>query len=130
INHIYGKFLGELATPLAILTAVRMFRKRLRKFTDVLRMSYLDKKEYLMSRKILPRIAAGAAVVLLALLIPWPHETMEVPIRLMPARTVQIAAPADATVASVLVREGQQVAAGATLARLASRAVEGWPREL
>ena len=130
INHIYGKFLGELATPLAILTAVRMFRKRLRKFTDVLRMSYLDKKEYLMSRKILPRIAAGAAVVLLALLIPWPHETMEVPIRLMPARTVQIAAPADATVASVLVREGQQVAAGATLARLASRAVEGRPREL
>jgi putative peptide zinc metalloprotease protein len=118
INHIYGKFLGELATPLAILTALRMFRKRLRKFTDVLRMAYLDKKEYLMSRKVLPRIAAGAAVVLLALIIPWPHETLEVPVRLGPASTVQIAAPADATIASVGVREGQRIAAG-PLARLA-----------
>jgi multidrug efflux pump subunit AcrA (membrane-fusion protein) len=130
INHIYGKFLGELATPLAILTALRMFRKRLRKFTDVLRMAYLDKKEYLMSPKMLPRIAAGGAVVLLALIIPWPHETMEVPTRLAPASTVQIAAPADATVASVGVREGQRIAAGDVLARLASRAVEGRPREL
>ena len=83
-----------------------------------------------MSRKVLPRIAAGAAVVLLALIIPWPHETLEVPIRLGPASTVRIASPADATVASVAVREGQRIAAGDVLARLASRAVEGRPREL
>ncbi len=130
INHIYGKFLGELATPLAILTALRMFRKRLRKFTDVLRMSYLDKKEYLMSRKVLPRIAAASAVLLLVLFLPWPHETLDVPIELKPSRTVRVTAPADSTVASVSVREGQRVAAGDTLARLASRTVEGRPREL
>jgi len=130
VNHIYGFFLGELATPLAVLTAIRMFRKRLRKFTDVLRMFYLDKKEYLMSPKVKRRIAVGTAVVLVALIVPWPHETLEVPVLLRPARTVRVAAPADGTVASVSVDEGESVAAGATLARLANRSVETHPREL
>ena len=130
INHIYGFFLGELATPLAILTAIRMFRKRLRKFTDVLRMFYLDKKEYLMSPKVKRRIIIGASAALVVLALPWPHETLEIPVRLRPSRVVRVAAPADATVAAVDVAEGDRVAAGATLARLASREVESHPSEL
>ncbi|HET7453188.1 MAG TPA: efflux RND transporter periplasmic adaptor subunit [Thermoanaerobaculia bacterium] len=130
INHIYGFFLGELATPLAILTAIRMFRKRLRKFTDVLRMFYLDKKEYLMSPKVKRRLVIGAVAAFVVLALPWPHETLEIPVRLRPSRVVRVAAPADATVAAVDVAEGDRVAAGASLARLASREVETHPSEL
>jgi putative peptide zinc metalloprotease protein len=130
IAHIYGKFFGELATLLTLLTVLRMFRKRIRKFTDVLRMFYLDKKEYLMSRKVQRRLAVAAAIILLALILPWPHETLEVPIVLRPANTVQVFAPADATVAAVNVREGDAVAPGRPLARLASREVENRVKEL
>ncbi len=129
-GHIYGLFAGELTTPLTLLTFYRMFGKRLRKFTDVLRMFYLDKKEYLMSRRVLQRLAVAGAVVLLALVIPWPHETMEIPIMLKAKNTVRVSAPADATVAGVDVKEGDAVAAGTVLARLSSRAVESRIQEL
>ena len=130
INHIYGFFLGEFATPLAILTAIRMFRKRLRKFTDVLKMFYLDKKEYLMSPKIKRRLGVAGAVVLLALILPWPHETLEVPILLGPATTSRVTAPADATVQAVDVHEGDSVDRGRALARLASPEIENRVKEL
>jgi putative peptide zinc metalloprotease protein len=130
IAHIYGLFAGELATLLTLLTVYRMFRKRLSKFTDVLRMFYLDKKEYLMSRKVLRRLAAAAAVVLLGIVLPWPHETLQFPIALKPSSAVQVSAPADATVAAVEVGEGDHVTQGRVLARLASRNVESRVQEL
>jgi multidrug efflux pump subunit AcrA (membrane-fusion protein) len=93
-------------------------------------MVYLDKKEYLMSPKILRRLAVGAAVFLLILILPWPHESFELPVILKPAATLQVSAPADATVASVAVGEGDQVMPGSTLAVLTSRSVESRIREL
>jgi multidrug efflux pump subunit AcrA (membrane-fusion protein) len=107
-----------------------MFRKKLRKFTDVLRMFYLDKKEYLMSPRVQKRLAGAAAIILLALILPWPHETFEVPIVLKPSHAVRVSAPADATVEAVNVREGDRVAAGHALARLSSRAVDSRIQEL
>ena len=130
IAHLYGLFAGELAPLLSLLTVLRMFRKRLSKFTDVLRMFYLDKKEYLMSPKVLRRLAVAAAVLFLALVLPWPHETLQVPIALKPSKAVQVFAPADATVAAVDVQEGEFVVPGHPLARLASRSVEGRVEEL
>ncbi|MGH9443146.1 MAG: efflux RND transporter periplasmic adaptor subunit [Thermoanaerobaculia bacterium] len=129
-NHVIGMFAGEWTTLLTLLLCYRMFRKKIRKFTDVLRMFYLDKKEYLMSRKVQRRLAAGAAIVFLVLIIPWPHETFEVPIVLKPSAAIQVAAPADATVEAVEVHEGDRVAAGHVLARLSSRAVESRIQEL
>lgn len=129
-GHMYSFFAGELTPLLTLLTFLRLFRKRLKKFTDLLRMFYLDKKEYLMSRKMLQRLAASVAIVLLVILIPWPHETLDVSMTLKPARTVQITAPADATVVAVDIREGDRVTSGRLLGRLASRAVESRVREL
>ena len=130
VNHIYGFFLGELATPLAILTAIRMFRKRLSKFTDVLRMFYLDKKEYFMSRKGQIRLAALGAAAALAIFLPWPHEVFESPVVLKAGSEARIEVPADAAVESVDVREGQKVAPGTQLARLSSSDVAEKSREI
>ena len=128
--HVIGMFAGEWTPLLTLLVVLRMFRKKLKKFTDVLRMFYLDKKEYLMSPKVKRRLAVAGAVVLLVLILPWPHETFEVPIVLKPANAVSVSAPADATVEAVNVREGDRVPAGRELARLTSRAVEGRIQEL
>lgn len=130
IAHLYGLFAGELAGLLTLLTVLRMFRKRIRKFTNVLRMFYLDKKEYLMSPKVQRRLAVAASIVVLALILPWPHESLQVGIVLRPSTTVEVAAPADATVASVEVREGDYVRPGSTLALLTSRTVESRIQEL
>jgi multidrug resistance efflux pump len=88
-------------------------------------MFYLDKKEYLMSPKVQKRLFMAAAVVVLLLILPLPHETMQLPVVLRAATTVQINAPADATVGAVAVREGEAVMPGRVLARLSSRAVDG-----
>ncbi len=128
--HVIGMFAGEWTPLLTLLVVLRMFRKKLRKFTDVLRMFYLDKKEYLMSRKIQRRLAVAGAILLLALVIPWPHETFEVPVVLKPFRSVRVSAPADSTVEAVNVREGDRVGPGHALARLSSRAVESRIQEL
>jgi putative peptide zinc metalloprotease protein len=130
ISHIYGKIFGEFAALLTVLTVLRMFRKRIQKFTDVLKMFYLDKKEYFMSRKVQRRLAVAGAILLLAIVLPWPHETLQVPIALKPSSAFQVSAPADATVESVEIREGDVVTSGRLLARLSSRAVESRIQEL
>src|ERR1039457_902942 len=71
--HFYGKVLPDFALLLMLATLLQFFRKRVNAVWRVLRLFYLDKKEYLMSKRMRVPLLAAAAAILFVMAIPWSH---------------------------------------------------------
>lgn len=123
-NHLYSRLFPDFATVLLLLTLYRVFRKRARIFTGVVRMFYLDKKEFLMSPKIVRVLAAVAAILLLAAIVPWSQQTISGEAVLEPVRVLRVGAPEDGVVVRTGVREGDEVHRDQPLLELASGSLD------
>jgi putative peptide zinc metalloprotease protein len=118
--NFYSKYFPNVALLLVTITMLKIFKKRVNLALRVLKLFYLDKKELLMSKRMRPRLAAAAAVVLVAVAVPWTRRSVSSPIVLEPLSVARLEAPETAGVASVAVHEGQTVARGQVLLTLAS----------
>jgi putative peptide zinc metalloprotease protein len=127
--NFYAKYFPNVAIVLLALTLLRLFRKNVRAFLQGVRLLYLDKKEWIMSRRARPYILGGAAALLLVLAIPWTPWSIDTDVVLLPWTEARIEAPEDGTVTEVLVREGDAVNRDAVIAMLASPEVESGLRE-
>ena len=122
--NLYSKYFPDSAVLLLVPTIYLIFRKRARVFFRVLRLFYLDKKEFLMSRRARPYLAGIAAALLLILAIPWSRQTIRAHIVLRPVSLIRVEAPEDATVLDVLARERDDVRQGQVVVSLASATLE------
>jgi putative peptide zinc metalloprotease protein len=128
--NFYSKYFPNVAVLLLVLTLLRLFRKRVRLVIRTARLFYLDKKDLLMSSRSRKPLLAAAAVLAAILLVPWTHRKIRTGIVLRPATQVSLEAPEDAVVAEVLSGEGDAVAAGQPVLRLASPAAQAEGLEL
>jgi multidrug efflux pump subunit AcrA (membrane-fusion protein) len=122
--NFYSKYFPNVAVVLLLLTLYRVFRKRVRLFTRTAHLTYLDKKDLIMSPKSRRPLIAAGAVLLVLLLLPWTHRTVRAPIVLTAATRASLEAPEDAVVIDVLAREGDLVAPGQPLLLLSSASAE------
>jgi putative peptide zinc metalloprotease protein len=128
--NFYFRYFPNLATLLLVLTLLRLFRKRVRLVTRTARLFYLDKKDLLMSQRSRRPLVAAAALLLVLLLVPWSHRRIRTEVVLRPAARVHLEAPEDAVVVEVLAGEGDRIAAGQPVLRLASPAAQAEGLEL
>jgi putative peptide zinc metalloprotease protein len=128
--NFYSKYFPNLALLLLAVTLLRLFRKRVRLVVRTGRLLYLDKKDLVMSSRSRRPLAVGIAVLAAVLLVPWTHRKISTEIRLRPSTEVRLQAPEDAIVAEVLAHEGDVVAAGQPVLRLASPQAMAVGREL
>jgi putative peptide zinc metalloprotease protein len=128
--NFYSKYFPNLAVLLLVLTLLRLFRKRVRLVTRTGRLFYLDKKDLIMSSRSRKPLLAGVALLAVVLLVPWTHRKVRTDIRLRASTEARLEAPENAVVAEVLANEGDVVAAGQPIFRLASPALASRGREL
>jgi multidrug efflux pump subunit AcrA (membrane-fusion protein) len=83
-------------------------------------MFYLDKKEFLMSPRVLRRLGVLAGLLVLAAVIPWSRETISGEAVIQPIRTLRVEAPEDGVVVRTVVREGDRVQKGQPLLEMSS----------
>jgi putative peptide zinc metalloprotease protein len=122
--NFYAKYFPNVAIVLLALTLLRLFRKQVRTVLQGIRLVYLDKKEWLMSRRIRSSLLASAGVLFLLVAIPWTPWTVSSDATLMPWTRARLEAPEGGIVASVRAREGDAVRAGDVVAVLESPSVE------
>ena len=122
--NFYAKYFPNLATVLLLLTLLRLFRKQVRLFLRGVKLFYLDKKEFLMSRRARASILGGAAILLLVLGLPWSRWTIGTDVVLMPMTRVRLEAPTKGAILEVLAQEGDTVREGQVIAVLGSQAVD------
>jgi putative peptide zinc metalloprotease protein len=121
--NFYAKYFPNLAIVLLALTLLRLFRKQVRLFLRSVKLFYLDKKEWLMSRRARTFLLGCGAALLAFLAIPFSRRTLRTEIVLMPVREVHLEAPEDGIIREVLVREGDSVREGQIVALVESPAV-------
>ena len=119
-GNFYAKYFPNLAPLLLALTLLRIFRKRVRLVTRTARLFYLDKKDLLMSARMRKPLLVAAAILAAIVLVPWTHRKVRTTILLRSAAQARLEAPEDAVVLEVLAHEGDVVAAGQPVLRLAS----------
>jgi len=100
----------------AMALALLIFKGRIKKFAKFMKELYLDKKDLL--RAHWKPIAAGAAALLVLLLLPVMRETVQERFVLEPAQRAVLRAQVPGRVVAIGAEEGQRVEAGATIARL------------
>jgi len=122
--NLYSKYFPDIAVLLLVPTLILIFRKRARVFIQVFRLFYLDKKEFLMSRRARPYLAGIAAALFLILAIPWSRRTIRTNIVLRPVSLIRVEAPEDGMVLDVRARERDDVQRGQVMANLASATLE------
>ncbi len=122
--NFYGKVLPDFAFVLTLATLFQFFRKRVNAVWRVLRLFYLDKKEFLMSKRMRVPLLAAAVAILFVMALPWSHRSIRSEIFLQPGRTLKIQAPEDGVVTSVKVREGDAVREGDVALVLSSLPVD------
>jgi len=122
--NLFRHLSPELAGVLATITFVWVFRKRMRVFIHVIRMFYLDKKEYLVSPKIRRRLLAAAAVAAVLLALPIFREPISADVTLTPVRLARVEAPQAGFVSRVLVRENDAVRPGQPMFAMTSPDVQ------
>ncbi len=119
-RNFFMRYFPDFGVLFLVLTLSYIFKKKLRTSRRVGKLFYLDKKEWLMSPRSRLTIAGAAAALLLVLAVPWSHRKVSGTADLKPEKQMRIEAPEDGLVSEVLVHEGDQVAAGQPLFRLAS----------
>lgn len=122
--NFYSKVLPDFALLLTLATLFQFFRKRVNAVWRVLRLFYLDKKEFLMSKRMRPPLLAAATAILFVVAIPWSRRSIRSEILLQPGRTLKIQAHEDGVVTSVKVCEGDAVREGDVLLVLSSLPVD------
>lgn len=100
----------------ATLVALKIFKSRIIGFLDFCKSLYLDKKEIMLAHRY--KFAAVAAVVLLLLVLPLRHESVEARFLLEPVSRAELRAQVPGVLSDIRVAEGQHVAQGAVVARL------------
>ena len=119
-RNFYFRYFPDFGVVFLILTLTYVFKKKVRTTRRVGKLFYLDKKEWLMSRRSRLPLAIAGGTLLLLLGIPWFHRKISGEANLLPQRRVRVEAPQDSRVAQVFVREGDFVRAGQPLFRLTS----------
>ena len=76
--NFYAKYFPNVAIVLLVLTLLRLFRKQLRVMLQGIRLVYLDKKEWLMSRRVRAYLLSSAGILLVLLAVPWAPWTVSV----------------------------------------------------
>jgi putative peptide zinc metalloprotease protein len=118
--HILQSYTPEWAFVPAIGVGYWVFKARIHTLVKFMKILYLDKKERIKAWLTAPRVAALSAVALLILLLPvWP-DFVEGQFVLEPSHKAMVRAEVPGRVVSVLVREGQSVAAGQSVLELSS----------
>ena len=100
----------------AALLAAGIFKSRIRKLGQFMRELYLDKKEWLQQHR--RPLVAGAAVIVVLLVLPLRREYVEEPFVIEPAQRAVLRAEVPAAIENVFVEEGQRVRAGEPIAQL------------
>ena len=106
----------------ATLLALGIFRSRIRKLGQFMKELYLDKKEWLLAHR--RYLVAGAAAVLVLMLVPIRRDYVEEPFVLESSNRAVLRAEVPAAVSRILVTEGQQVKAGQTIAEMRDISLE------
>jgi putative peptide zinc metalloprotease protein len=113
VVHYYSPVWAFLpATAMTLL----IFRSRIEKLGKFIRELYLDKRDLMRARW--KPLAAGAAAVLILLLIPFRHEYAEERFILEPQQRAVVRTSVPGRVTEVFAEEGQQLKAGAALVRM------------
>jgi multidrug efflux pump subunit AcrA (membrane-fusion protein) len=99
-----------------------IFRSRIKKLIAFCKEVYMDKKPLL--RAHWRPVAAGAAALLIFLLLPIFHEGTEQPFVLRPVSRAVLHAESAGEVSHINIREGQRVDAGTTVATLKNLSLE------
>lgn len=116
--HILRSFSPEWAFIPAAAIGAWVFRSRIKLLVKFMKMLYLDKKERVRAWFTPARTLVLSAVSALVLFVPiWP-DFVQGPFLLAPARIAVLRTAVPGTIASVSVREGDQVSAGAPLVRI------------
>jgi putative peptide zinc metalloprotease protein len=122
--NFYARYFPNVAIVLLALTLLRIFRKPVRGVLQTIKLLYLDKKEWLMSRRVRVFLLGGAVALLLILGVPWARWTIGAGAVLKPVTQVLLEAPEDGTIVGVRVQEGDLVQAGQVVAFLSSPQVD------
>jgi putative peptide zinc metalloprotease protein len=115
VGNIFRNFDPDWSFIPEFLTAVFIFRSRIRSLVNFMKLVYLDKRDRVRSWALLrhPLYAIGA-LILLACLPLW-HETITGRFIVEPAHRVFVRALVPGSITQVFAAEGSQVAAGAPL---------------
>jgi putative peptide zinc metalloprotease protein len=122
--NVFRSFSPEWGFVPALGLALLIFRSRIRKLVNFMKIVYVDKKER--ARRWLrgPRLAIVSVLAAVVLLAPiWP-DTVSGRFLLEPAARAVVRAAVPGTVVAILADEGDTVAAGAPLARLRNLKLE------
>ena len=122
-RNFYFRYFPDFGVVFLVLTLGYVFKKKVRTTKRVGKLFYLDKKEWFMSPRSRVPLAIAGGVLLLVLGIPWSHRKITGTTNLKPAKQATVEASEDAIVAETFVHEGDMVAFGQPLFRLASSAV-------
>lgn len=113
-----GRIFGLAGVIITVGTILVLFRGQIVGWTAAIGRSLREHRQALLARPVRVRVALGLLLVTLALaLIPW-SITVTGPFTAAPIRATRLVAPDTGYVATVLVREGTAVPAGAPLVRL------------
>lgn len=116
LYHIVYWYTPQWAFVPATLLALRIFRTRIRKFGAFMKELYLDKKELLRAHR--GPLLAGAAVLLVAALLPLKRDTVQERFVLEPVERAVLRAQVPGQVVAIHAAEGAPVRAGEIIAQL------------
>jgi putative peptide zinc metalloprotease protein len=118
VGNVFRNFNPEWSFIPEVLTALLIFRSRIRTLENFMKFVYLDKKDRVLSWFTPSRTLAVAAALLAFLLLPLWHESVSGQFLLEPARHSTIRAVTPGIVTSMRVREGDTVDAGTPVVEL------------
>jgi len=106
----------EWAFVPAALLALKIFKSRIKKFGEFMKVLYLDKKELLVRHR--PKLLAAAAALAVFALLPLWRESVKARFVLQTSSRAVLRAQVPGMVTEVAADEGQRVQSGAAVARL------------
>jgi putative peptide zinc metalloprotease protein len=118
VGNVFRNFNPEWSFIPELLTALLIFRSRIRTLENFMKFVYLDKKDRVVAWFTPARTLAVSAVLLIFLLLPLWHESVSGQFLLEPARHSTVRAVTPGIVTAILVNEGDAVDAGKPIAEL------------
>lgn len=118
VGNVFRNFNPEWSFIPELATAALLFKSRIRTLVNFMNFVYLDKKDRVHAWFRTKTAMALSAVLLLLLILPLWHESMEGRFILEPAESIAVRNLVPGMVAGVYAQEGSTIAAGAPLVRL------------